>query len=198
MHRGIRIFIFSILFILLMAGCIYVTVSSIQSMQFQLTHPITRARVLSVFTHTYTTVDGGGCSAYDPQTGGCSAYFPQTQTTHTETCAARISFRANGQDIEVDVREMLVCGVEVGDQPKIAYDPRQPRNLQFVPGGDPFWGNLLGILLLWAFAGFFLTVGVGLLHLFSERAFRVGVVFWVIALLGIIALDVMNGINLNP
>jgi hypothetical protein len=191
MHRGSRIInIFSALIMLIIiAWAIYRTVIAIQSMQFQLTHPITRARVLSVYTHT---VDGqpGGCSAYDPQTGACSAYDPPTPA-HTETCAARISFRANGQDIEVDVSELSACPMSVGDQPKIAYDLQQQTHVQFVFGGDPFWGNLLQILVC---AGFFLTVGICLLRPFSKWA-------WVILFLsitGMIALNVMNGINLKP
>jgi hypothetical protein len=160
-------------------------------MQFQLTHPITRARVLSVFTHTYTTVDGGGCSAHDPQTGICIAYFPQTQTTHTETCAERISFRANGQDIEINVREMLACSMQIGDQPKIAYDPRQPEHLQFVPSGGPFWGNILQILLVLAVVGCALVVGIGFCFP-SERSFRAYMVFWTSILTLLIIITYLN------
>jgi hypothetical protein len=156
--------------------------SSIADMQFQQTHPITQAKILSIFTHTY--------SDYDSQTN--------TSTTRTEDCAARIRFRANGQDIEVDVSKMQACPMQVGDQPKIAYDPRQPTQLQFVPGGDPLWGNLLQILLALAFAGFALTVGIGFIRFPGKHGFRTAMVFWTIGTLCIIALIVMNVINRNP
>jgi hypothetical protein len=162
------------------------TLSGITSMQFELTHPITRATVLSVFTHTYTD------SQYDPAS---STY---TTTTQTETCAQRISFRANGAVIEVDVSKMLECPVQVGDQPKIAYDSKQPTHLQFVSGGDPFWGNLLHILLAVAFAGFAVVVGMAFFRFPGERGFRGAVAFWVAGVLCIIALIVISAINRSP
>lgn len=156
--------------------------SSIAGMQFQQTHPITRAKVLSVFTHTYTE--------YDSQTN--------TSSSRTETCAERISFRVNGQDIEVNVRERMACPMQVGDQPKIAYDPQQPAQLQFIPGGDPFWGNILQILLALAFAGAALVVGIAFIRFPSERGFRTYMVFWIIGVLCMIALFVMGIINHSP
>jgi hypothetical protein len=161
-------------------------ISSISSMQFESTHPITRARVLSVFTHTYTD------SQYDPVS---STY---TSTTETETCAQRISFRANGQDIHVDVSQMLECPLQVGDQPKIAYDPRHPAHLQFVSGGDPFWGNILQMIMAVAFAGFAVVVGMAFIRFPSERGFRGAVIFWTIGVACIIALIVISAINHNP
>ncbi|EFH82901.1 hypothetical protein Krac_3783 [Ktedonobacter racemifer DSM 44963] len=138
--------------IAVVGGVIYYALITIQSsivgMQFQQTHPITQARVLRTFTHTYYTDDS--------QT--------HTSSRHTETCAARISFRANGQDIEVDVSQMLACPMQIGDQPKIAYDPQQPAHVQFVPGGDPFWGNILQILLVLPLVGVALFLGIAFIR----------------------------------
>ncbi|GHO63064.1 hypothetical protein KSC_019560 [Ktedonobacter sp. SOSP1-52] len=110
-------------------------------MHFQQTHPIVRATVLSTYTHTYTS------TTYDSSTN------TSTSQTETETCADTIQFLANGQNLKVNVRPLLACGVETGDRPRIAYDPQHPTHLQFVPSGGPFWGNMLGVIIAFAVIG---------------------------------------------
>jgi uncharacterized protein DUF3592 len=155
-----RIFWSLLLPIAVMGGCIYYAVTIIQSsiagMQFQQTHPITQAKVLRTFTHTYYTDDS--------QTN--------TTTRHTETCAARISFRANGQEIEVDVSKLLACPMKIGDQQNIAYDPQQPAHVQFVPANDPFWGNILRIFLVLPLVGIPLFIGIGFIRDFIHDSRR--------------------------
>jgi hypothetical protein len=178
--------------------CISMALGALESMQFQKTHPIVRAKVLSVFTHAY--------SDYDSTT--------HTSTERTEVCADTIQFSANGHQIKVQVKSRLYCDVQTGDQPKVAYDPKDPSNWQFVTSGDPFWGNVLVMLLALGMGGFCLSLVTLFLFHFLEgmrwlpRAFSrfspfsqgcvIAVIFWVIGAVCIVTLLVIKYVNLNP
>lgn len=148
---GVIVSVFSVFIIAIGIVFVYLaglTVSdSIKAMQFQQTHPIVRATVLSVFTRTSTS--------YDSNTN--------TSSVRIDVCADFIKFFANGREIQVAVKDHQYCGISVGQQPAIAYDPQNPTNLQFVTSGDPFWGNILAIAMALSWGGFALSVCVSFL-----------------------------------
>lgn len=168
------------------------TQSSIEGIAFQQSHPIVQATVLNTFTHTYTEDD--------PQN--------HTTTERTEICAGTVKFLANGQEIKVNVASQMECGVQVGDQRKIAYDPQHPSHVEFVPAGGPLWGNILGLITAVAFGGFALSVGIGLLSGFlADFVFinsridlfmlchRAGTIFWIIGAAGIVLSIILHAFS---
>ncbi|GHO47959.1 DUF3592 domain-containing protein [Ktedonospora formicarum] len=154
-------------------------IAGFQAFEFQRTHPITHAKVLSVYEETYTE--------YDSQNN--------TSFQGTKICAENVRYSMNGRDIQVNVHAMQHCGVQVGDSPQIAYDPKRPSNIQFVPAGDPLWGNVLNIVLSIGIGGFFLMGALGLIFGPSSRIMRIGIFFWLLLVAGMIALTILGAIN---